>query len=138
MNTFEMYRHKDVQEAIQTHVKRIRGRENREDAVQEAYHAIADEGPINIEEAVKCVIKAIDRYRWHIRTEARNDAEGWVSNKARYENVGERNYNEWMDFAVHYLGIDNDEYDNSGIHDTIADERNYETADFMIRQGQFR
>lgn len=140
MNTLDMYRCKEVQEAINTHVKKIRGRENREDATQEAYHAIADEGPLNIDDAVKCVIKAIDRFRWHTRKDANMDAEGWISTRARYENIGEKRHNEWMDFAVHYLGIDDDEYDNSGsgAYDSLADERNYDTADFMVRSNQFK
>lgn len=138
MNSFDMYSSKEIQDAIKSQVKRIRGIENREDATQEAYHAIIDEGPITIEDAIACVTRAIERYRWHVRREAKMDAEGWISNKSRRDNVSERDTEDWGDFASRYLGIDNDDYVDDGEYTSLADTRNYETADFVVRPKAFR
>lgn len=124
----------EVQETIEKHLGKIRGEDNRDDAKQEAYHAIADEGPITVDDAVDCVKRAIDRYRKRLSREAAKDAEGWVSNSERRRFVSA----EWADFAVHYLGIDDDEYDDSGTVDSFADKRNYDTASFPVRKNAFR
>ena len=137
MNTFDMYNCTEVQNAIDSNLKKIRGVENREDAKQEAYHAIADEGPLTVEDAATCVKRAIHRYRMRLCRASEKDAEGWVSNKDRLDIIGERDYYEWMNFATHYLGVDDDEYDNSGIIDSTADTRSYDTADFPIRRRAF-
>ena len=56
-----------VQRAIDEALKRIDGHENREDARQSAYEAIADEQPLSLDEAVACAVRAIERARNRIR-----------------------------------------------------------------------
>jgi hypothetical protein len=135
LNTLQLYLDEKIQAAIKKGIGRIRGIENREDATQEAYHALSDEGPVDVDEAVECVKRAIHRFRMKITRESRRDAEGWVSNSSRRENVTSDYRDEWMHFAVHYLGIDNDEYDESDSE--WEDTKRYDTADFPVRQKAF-
>lgn len=84
VKTLDMYLNEKVQTAIKSGIAKIRGTENREDAMQEAYCSIANECPIDIDDAVSCVSNAIERYRGRLRRESRKEAEGWISNSARY------------------------------------------------------
>jgi len=55
-----------VQLAITEALKQVKGIEDKEDARQEAYSAIADEQPINIDDAIECAKRAIDKYRHRV------------------------------------------------------------------------
>ncbi len=59
-----------VQLEISKALKLIRGGENIDDARQEAYTALADEGPLTIEDAIVCAKRAIERFRYHLRKES--------------------------------------------------------------------
>jgi hypothetical protein len=69
----KLYFETKVQEKIKESLKRVHGRENKEDAMQCAYEAIADEGPISIDDACDCVYRAIERFRNRVRKQARHE-----------------------------------------------------------------
>lgn len=58
-----------VQLAMDREIVQIMGSENRDDAKQEAYAAIADEQPLTVEDACLCAKRAIGRYRKRIINE---------------------------------------------------------------------
>jgi hypothetical protein len=60
------YFNDEVQQEIKNQLRLIRGNENKDDARQEAYSAIADEEPVSLEDAIACARRAIDRYRKRI------------------------------------------------------------------------
>jgi hypothetical protein len=52
-----------VQLAMNREIDQVMGCENKDDARQQAYLAIADESPLTVEDACICARRAIDRYK---------------------------------------------------------------------------
>ena len=81
-----------VQETIGNEIKRVMGRENKEDAIQEAYVAITDESPLTVEDACNCASRAIHRYRDKISKISKHeqrDQDSWLNNRAAYYSFSE-------------------------------------------------
>ena len=49
--------------AMEEEIERVQHIEDKDDARQEAYLAIADESPLTVEDAIACVKRAVGRYR---------------------------------------------------------------------------
>lgn len=128
-----LYFDPDVQGAICQGVTKIRGAENQDDARQEAYYAIADEGPINKEDAISCAARAIEKYRKRLSRESARDAEGWV-NKQDRAHGGDP---EVMDLSIQGTGPDSQNNEDIADMDRFSDNRSYEGAAFPIRRKAF-
>ena len=96
-----------VQAAIDTQLKRIMGSENKEDAIQEAYLAIADESPLTVDDACNCVDRAMQRYRKRISKISKHeerDQDSWSDNSEPYFNYNdsdEQGRNQyWWDYVA--------------------------------------
>jgi hypothetical protein len=80
-----------VQTAINNALKRIMGHENKEDARQDAYLAIADESPITIEDACACAVRAICRSNNRLRAESKRSLPPQMERGERFSQPG------WLD-----------------------------------------
>ena len=64
-----------VQNTINIELRHIKGSENKDDARQEAYHEIADIGPLTVEDACACATRAINTFRQRIGRRSRRECE---------------------------------------------------------------
>jgi hypothetical protein len=64
-----------VQNTINIELKHIKGSENKDDARQEAYHEIADCGPLTVEDACDCAKRAINTYRQRLGRQSKRELE---------------------------------------------------------------
>jgi hypothetical protein len=62
-----------VQDTINIELKHIKGSENKDDARQDAYHEIADIGPLTVEDACECARKAIHRFRMRLGRKSKRE-----------------------------------------------------------------
>lgn len=94
-----------VQLEIQKTIKAVGGVENREDARQYAYEALADECPITLEDAKTCVRSAITRFRNRLRRMSKYertwfDDGAYVSDEYTGEYNGPKYYNQKDDSSA--------------------------------------
>jgi hypothetical protein len=64
-----------VQNVINIELKHIKGQENKDDARQDAYHEIADTGPITVEDACACARRAINTFRQRLGRTSKRERE---------------------------------------------------------------
>jgi hypothetical protein len=65
----------EVQNLINIELKHIKGQENKDDARQDAYHEIADTGPLTVKEACECATRAINRFRQRLGRQSKRERE---------------------------------------------------------------